>query len=357
MRQLLLVLVAATLFPACFYFGDPPYGAEGQKCWRNPNAQCNKGLVCVDDICRKPSAGDANSTCDVGDSTCTSDNGPCAQGFTATGKNGLCCAQGTRDGGTGDCVPTGSCSLGCVEDADGNCYSPVFASSYPSMLGEVATQVAAGSQHTCALTSTGGVQCWGFNFYGQLGNGGAPIGSKTPVVVAGLTGVVAIVAGGSHTCALTNAGAVQCWGLDGTAANNNVPTVVSGLPSIAAIATGSSHTCALTSAGGVWCWGPNGSGQLGNGTTINSTVPVEVLGLTSAAAVAPGKQHTCALTNAGSVWCWGDNLYGQLGNGTKTNSLAPVEVSGLTSGVVAITAGDTHTCATTRAGGSSATSA
>jgi hypothetical protein len=150
------------------------------------------------------------------------------------------------------------------------------------------------------------------------------------------SGVVAVVAGNNHTCALTIGAGLKCWGLnkygqlgDGTNANKKfTPIDVSGLSSgVVAVAVGNYHTCALTIGGGVKCWGWNLAGQLGDGTTTDRSQAVAVIGLNSGVnAIATTSSHSCALTSSDTVKCWGYNSNGQLGDGTKTDRLKPVDV-------------------------------
>ena len=221
-----------------------------------------------------------------------------------------------------------------------------------------AQAIAAGGSHTCAVTSSGGVKCWGFNGLGELGDG-TTTNRLTPVDVSGLDRVVvkSVVAGGGHTCVLTTAGDVKCWGRNfegqlgnGTTTNSLTPVDVIGLGSgVKAIVAGEWYNCVVTANGGVKCWGNNYYGQLGNGETAYSqSTPVNVIGLESGVtALVAGMGHTCAVMTDRRAKCWGLNAFGQLGDGTTDDSSVPLDVIGLWSDeVYSLAAGIHHTCAT-----------
>jgi len=207
--------------------------------------------------------------------------------------------------------------------------------------------------------------CWGWNLYGQVGDGTSE-NWFAPTQVSGLaSGVSSMAATWGRTCAVA-AGAVLCWGSnvhgeivhDSSATSFATPTQISGLGLLSgtrAVAAGRYHSCAITDGGGVMCWGVNTSaGEIGaNTATVARFAPTQVSGLTAGVvAIAAGYSHTCVVTSEGGVKCWGSNAVGQIGDNTKGNNrLAPTQVSGLTSGVIEITAGLYHTCALTQAGG------
>jgi alpha-tubulin suppressor-like RCC1 family protein len=274
--------------------------------------------------------------------------------------------------------------------ADGE---PVTSFGYVS-LGDLATRIAAGGDHSCAVLTSGALRCWGLNTSGQLGRGNtANIGDNETVFSAGNVDLGASVIvkdlalGGAHTCALLTTGAVRCWGRgtegqlgygnpnnlgDNEPINNLANVSLTG--TVRKLVAGELHTCALTFAGTLRCWGRDAEGQLGQDipgmTTFNSagsitsfgpnginwgdqanelpsTLPSDINTGAQATDVAAGDNHVCALSSDGQLKCWGRGDSGQLGYGSTSNQQIPPTTGVNLDGVTAyrISAGAAHTCA------------
>src|SRR5262249_50564582 len=154
--------------------------------------------------------------------------------------------------------------------------------------------------YSCGVTTGGTAYCWGLNDSGELGDG-STTNSSTPVVVAG----------GLRFATVSAA---------------KLASYVDGDDGFSYIL--GHHTCGLTTAGEIYCWGFNAVGQLGNGTVVQSSTPVAVLGGLTFPAVSAGGGHTCGVTPVGAAYCWGANDYGQLGNRAMYASSTPVAVPG-----------------------------
>jgi alpha-tubulin suppressor-like RCC1 family protein len=204
-------------------------------------------------------------------------------------------------------------------------------------LASPATSVSAGATHTCALLDGGRVSCWGDESDGKLGYGRVlPVGAVASPSAARAVSIgslaTAVVAGGTHTCAILDRGTVRCWGNNdfgqlgygtpGAVGDDEAPSSVGALQfaePVIQLALGVDHTCALTSAGNVYCWGENFLGQLGRGTfegggpfeRADTLEPVALGG--PVRSISAGFLTTCAIRVDGNAFCWGDNAFGQLG--------------------------------------------
>ena len=230
--------------------------------------------------------------------------------------------------------------------------------------------IGSGWNHTCGLSKAGLVYCWGFNQEGEVGALIPPADSVSVAVPRPVSAQTfkSMAVGGLHSCALDLADHAWCWGFngygqlgDGTTnwtLNNLVDSTgapIAGIPvpvltglSFQAIASGAHHTCALSN-GIPWCWGDNRNWQLGTSGVTNSLTPIQVAlpgGVTAFARLSSGDYHTCGVTAAGKVYCWGDNSYGQLGTGTTLNSATPVPVAPELD-FISFSAGETLSCGVT----------
>jgi alpha-tubulin suppressor-like RCC1 family protein len=225
-----------------------------------------------------------------------------------------------------------------------------------------------GWAHSCAAASDGRVWCWGYNAYGQLGDG-STANRVAPGLTAGLSTAVEVCDGYLHSCARLSDGTVRCWGYNGygelgtgNTSNSLTPVGVVGITTAVEIACGTHHTCARLANGTMVCWGYNAYGQLGDGSTAVRYAPGLVSGITTAVEIGTGEDvwranqsgsaadRTCARLSNGTIRCWGYNGYGGVGDGTTTNRTSPVTVLGITDAIELDAAGRYHTCAR-RAGG------
>lgn len=201
--------------------------------------------------------------------------------------------------------------------------------------------IAAGPQHTCGLTVSAFVNCWGANASGQLGQGNTvPLLTPNIITLFTVPFYDVQIGDGDNSCAVALAdAALYCWGRndlgqlgDGTTTNRADATLVSGGLQFADFMPGATHSCGVTPAGVGYCWGRGTNGELGTGFATSSPTPVPVAGNLTWVTIRPGESHTCGLTTTELVYCWGANssggASGMLGTGNGQNSLVPVKVAG-----------------------------
>ncbi len=275
------------------------------------------------------------------------------QSVAACGPSCQACTAGTANatavceaGGTGAFACGQVCQAGWLACASGCCR---------------AAAVAAGDVHACAVTSDGGLLCWGKNDAGQLGPGAAGLLRSARPVTVFTAGVTAVAAGGRHTCAVQG-GLVRCWGSnlsgqlgDGTA-TTTAGIVSTGLTGATALALGADHSCAIVGSGAgasVSCWGANGSGQLGTGDFTAHAAPVASLVTAGVTSLSAAGDDTCAVA-AGQARCWGLDLEGQTGSRDASTPRLPKatpQLVGIPGSALQVAVGRKHACATSSGGG------
>jgi alpha-tubulin suppressor-like RCC1 family protein len=233
--------------------------------------------------------------------------------------------------------------------------------------------IATGVSHSCGITSStpsGELYCWGLNSHGQLGTGSAGSagsagsGGSSLVKVTGSDSYTSVSVGQSHTCAITTANVLKCWGDNGsgqlgdtTTAQKTSPTIIDSGTSYSKIALGDSHTCGITTNGVLKCWGKNNDGQLGDGTTVQKNSPTIIQTGTTYYQISLGPDFTCGIIgmpsqtvpSPGNIKCWGNNQQGKLGDGSgTTNKTTPTQLSsggGTPTTFKTVSLGDNHACA------------
>ena len=270
--------------------------------------------------------------------------------FCAVADSGdVYCWGYNRDGGIGVDPATGPET--CVGFGGVPCASsPVLADGQHTY-----TDVAVGYFHSCAIDDAGDTYCWGTNYDGQFGNGNTS-SITTATAVAGPAGMnfAFIDANWSHTCGITDADELYCWGHnnggrlgDGTETQRLSPVLVTtdgSTSSWSTVSASNGYTCGTTTSNDGYCWGFNSNGKLGTGDWFYYTSPANIAGGHAFTAVSAGFTNACALTDSGTPYCWGFEDFGALGNGQWPTIETPASIlGGLT--LASVSSGVRHTCA------------
>ena len=211
--------------------------------------------------------------------------------------------------------------------------------------------------HAGAITTDGSLYMWGYNNYGQLGDG-TTTNSSVPIKI--MDNVSSVSLGEYHSAAITTDGSLYMWGRNnygqlGNGKSNEYayvydPEIDSALPikimdNVFSVNLGDDYSAAITTDGSLYTWGRNNYGQLGDGATTNSSVPIKIMDNISS--IDFGHYMSAAITTDGSLYTWGRGFYGQLGNGTEENSLTPIKIM---DNVIDVDIGFGHTGAITTGG-------
>jgi len=266
-------------------------------------------------------------------------------------------------------VSPGSANIGAtIEGQKATATVTVIATSNTAF-----AELTAGRNHTCGLTAAGVAHCWGSNEYGQLGDAAGGVGVRQihPVPVTGGHNFSMLAAGTHHTCGLTASGTLLCWGRndqgqlgDGSQADQDAPTPVAGSDGYFALTAGLDHTCGR-SASDTYCWGRNVGDVLGDWTMSPTPRQVEPSGDLTWAPIdymarrQASAELTCPLIITShpemgiQLWCFGQMPEGRMALDLATLSI--LNVSGSLASVIELHIDQRSTCTVTLGGGASCT--
>ncbi|WP_291401961.1 T9SS type A sorting domain-containing protein [Daejeonella sp.] len=229
-------------------------------------------------------------------------------------------------------------------------YFIVIAFLFSSLSSSFAQTIASGYYHNLSIHQDGSLWSWGYNRYGQLGDG-TTSPRTTPARIGNANDWKTIAAGYLHSVAIKSDGSLWTWGAngygqlgDGSAANSKSPKRIGNATDWKMVGGGYNHTLAIKNDGSLWAWGLNNFGQLGDGTFVNKSIPTRIGNATDWKLISVGGNYTVAIKNDGSLWAWGYNLEGELGDATLTNKNIPTQIGTGTDWKV-IKAGVAHTLA------------
>jgi len=212
------------------------------------------------------------------------------------------------------------------------------------------TLATVGEAHTCGISALGEMLCWGYNYYGQVGNNeSGPDKEVFQPVSIYPDNPATISAGRNHNCSIDSGNKLYCWGWNnegqlgnGAKTDMSSPSNIQSTMDWKTVDAGDHHTCGINSYDDLYCWGWNYRGQLGDTTNDSRLSPVQI-GIDKWKSVSAGSEHTCGITANDFLFCWGNNTAGQLGNDTQTDSDFPVKIG--ESFWQKVSAGSDHTCA------------